>query len=125
RHLWDAFADERLRKLVEATERYVDGLSSDQELGVAAADALAARQEAHAAFDDSDGMDTEAGHRVELADYAIIAADPDCRSVEVYGLRPWPWAPDLLREIFGGSFHPMTFDPAWRTPEALAQGFHG
>mgnify|MGYP000918290268 CR=1 FL=1 len=33
---------------------------------------------------------------------------------------------DLLRDIFGNPFHPVTFDPAWRTPgvSSLARRIH-
>jgi hypothetical protein len=32
----------------------------------------------------------------------------------------WRWQTALVRDVFGNPFRPLSFDPAWQTPQALA-----
>ncbi len=128
--------DQRSRKAVEAAERQADGLAGEHEL-------QAARQEALAANASLIGKPTCLSETARAAWYALL--DPEFGSVaavavsavrfsvseQVDGYRFSEEADpvevraatlqeesrqtDLLRDIFGNPFRPVTLDPAWKT----------
>jgi hypothetical protein len=122
RQIWDYLADQRLWNAVEIAERYADGLSREEELQAATADALALHQEASAAIEATEEkMDSEADQRVMVADIVMSATTPIVDgSIAAYVAGPWDLPSDLLRDILGNPFRPITFDPAYRTPAVLA-----
>lgn len=148
RSIWQAMKKKRSRTAVEAVERYAEGLADAEE--------LEARQAAaYGVFEDEPdntieqiiaGIASDAALRDfrEAANSAIQAADVIAH-LAVYG---WDNSTDptdetqaayhakratertaqcrLLRDIFGNPFRPGTFNPAWRTSDAmlLAQGIY-
>lgn len=133
--------DQRSRKAVEAAERQADGLAGEHEL-------QAARQEALAANASLIGKPTCLSETARAAWYALL--DPEFGSVaavavsavrfsvseQVDGYRFSEEADpvevraatlqeesrqtDLLRDIFGNPFRPVTFDPNWLNADVLA-----
>jgi hypothetical protein len=108
--------NERLRKAVEAAERYADGKATAEELVAARAVALeAGRTPARDA--------AEAAARTWSAWSA--ASEAWWRAARaVAGARAYAGAElaeqaNLLRDIFGNPFRPLAVEPAWRTPDVL------
>jgi hypothetical protein len=101
-------------------ERYVEGLATDQELVSAADNAVANRF----SFD----SDT---YRANLAAETVVMVGNQTRSCQVVA-RSAALASDagheselaaqtnLLRDIFGNPFRPVSFDSNWRTSTAIA-----
>ncbi len=124
RRVWSLLTEERHRAAVETAERYADGLATRKELDRARRDAQDAPIRA-----------TATGHflrEVELA-AAETAAMFATQSQPGSGLTPnmaptwlaWQAAEStiqarLLHDIAGNPFRPVTFEPAWLTPDAEA-----
>jgi hypothetical protein len=111
RAIWDLLEDERARQAVEAGERYADGLTTAEELGVAS----------ERAWEAVDACPSEANYSaqstVEISTYD--AAVDGARHASLDGVQLKTQC-GLLREIFGNPFRPMTTDPSWLTPEVIA-----
>jgi hypothetical protein len=139
RRVWHLFRDDRLRRAVEVAERYADGLATEGELA-------AARETVEAASGPQGGdwrtLGTAAFDTTAVEPWAGDAAGAAATNVGLAaaGLaeRPDPsdgaaWSAycdgesgeeavqcDLVRDVFGNPFRPVTFDPRWRSADALA-----
>lgn len=116
RRVWSLLADEQVREAVEVAERYADGVGS-KELEVAwmaaayAAD-HAAEGSVESAVCGATDDDAWVGAREALAGVARAALrDSDGEQAAQC---------DLLRDIFGNPFRPVSIDPAWRTPAVVS-----
>src|SRR5207244_3134753 len=112
RRLWHRLDDERSQRAVEAVEAYADGLISEDRL-------VQARKEAFDVLD----IDPEGdGGRMQLAwiaaNITVIAGLSKVAEVMLSDLRHFPTcsSPDVLREVVGNPFRPVTFTRASLTP---------
>jgi hypothetical protein len=122
RRIWVHLTRPASRAAVEMAERFADGLASSAEL-------RAAREEANRDY--------------ELGEWAVLAAAScaddqngdfydhamHCAAIVVDDRSDGPEAAaqaDLIRDIFGNPFRPVTVNPAWRTANvsALAQAIY-
>jgi hypothetical protein len=123
RRIWSLLAEEWSRKAVEMADKYADGMCSDEQLeeagkraGWAAAWAgqgCAAEAAAWAAAGKG-----EAGWPEFMVAQAGWAETQDDS--------PRPFHCELLRDIFGNPFCPVTVDPSWLNPSVvkLAQSIY-
>lgn len=142
RFVWDQLFDPS-RQTVEVAERYVEGEVDPRELAAACQCAeeaflshfvhnreLNSKLEAtlETAWDGSDRNHVEASgeqfnsvlHQTATAKLAILAAKPDYKTWEPHFPATLPSsdrqrATQLVRELFGNPFQPVTIDPKWRT----------
>jgi len=110
---------------VDLTERWADGFATDEELHQAAE--LAEANEWH--FDTLTARANTGAERLAAITEDIETCYDSTRCAEHatwddFGERRGQT--DLIRDIFGNPFRPVTFDPAWRTTIAvqLAQGMY-
>jgi hypothetical protein len=61
-----------------------------------------------------------AAQAAEHAAWVANAADPDFNSADVARDDEWSYQADLLRDIIGNPFRPVSLDSAWRTPAVVA-----
>jgi hypothetical protein len=130
RHIWGYLAEESRQALIIA-EQYADGLIGREELD-AAGDAACGVVES--AEGEAVGFATHRDAELAALNAPYSAAGQEC----VLG---WPgrnethpeqaaqehaYFAELLRDIFGNPFHPVAFDPTWRTSDVLllAQGIY-
>lgn len=100
------------RRAIETAERYADCQASLEELS-----------EMHLALTLSPGRATRVTALCLLATRSSDVRHNDCMAA--YHVRPsspreseWYVDPVIwVRDIFGDPFHPVNFDPAWRTPD--------
>jgi hypothetical protein len=142
RRVWHLLTDARSRAAVEVQERYADGAATPAELTAAQSAALRADADADAGFDPDDARpsaaaaakeaafgpgtprDVEAGAH-DAAHFAAEAAGLDRRD-ELGGAWRVGKADeqkaqaDLIRDIFGNPFRPVSLNPAWRTSTTVA-----
>jgi hypothetical protein len=128
RRTWRLLRDPRSRTAVEVAEAFADGLAGEEGLRDAAFEAEDAG---------SPGNPGWAGA------YYVACDTFDAETVAYYsraGLSPPVWEPginavrpdepelvaearsqcELLRDIFGNPFRPVTLSPAWQTPQVVA-----
>jgi hypothetical protein len=135
--IWHLLADDRSKRAVEKAEGYADGLVPHIEFAAAARAALAASEpdgDATSAEDAAAAACENAPTAVVYlaahaqaginADLAAQVGSHDTSSYErVYQVgyaTECMRQSDLLRDIFGNPFHPLTVDPAWLTPNVTA-----
>src|SRR5262249_49733266 len=108
----------RAQTAVELAERYADGQTSEQEMLAASEAALAAArwtrdvaQIANRAAAATSGLFNEVNNLYGLANCATKNQGPyePLRLAQI----------ELLREIFGNPFRPVSIDPSWRTSPTL------
>jgi hypothetical protein len=103
---------------VEAVERYADGLIGRDDLLAAS---LAHYRQLFPGEEESALRFVN-----QEADYAAWMADWAAQRSRYAGDGAWPAGAaeagqaDLLRDIFGNPFRPLTVSPAWRTPQLVA-----
>jgi hypothetical protein len=131
RRLWHLLNDDRSRRAIEVSERYADGLASQLELEAARAEALETVHERPAprgrmTVGTRVWRDAKVAHAVASAawctvssphDYAHYAAQKSAWVAEIRGI-VWagePWQCNLLRDILGNPFQPVTILPSWLT----------
>ena len=132
RFVWHLLVVSQSREAVEVAERFADGAAAIEDLGSAnywaELDCLPVLPDEHHA--------AAAG----LAEYAacgsLLRVDPECGkpfgfarhcTIQFERMRTLPWPGGwLIREVVGNPFHPVSFDPAWRTANvvALAQAIY-
>jgi hypothetical protein len=141
RAVWHCLTDPRSRRAVEVSEAFTEGLASDDELRYAGWKAEGAyyaqlvrrdqfRQEQRLIAlgvvhpDDTAFVSDELTQWINSARAAEHAAnDPDEFLTEV---SPNLLRPELVLDLFGNPFRPVTFDPRWRSESvvALATGIY-
>jgi hypothetical protein len=140
RRIWYIMSDARSRSAVEAAERYADGLTDLAQLG-------ASRNLAYEAYDMVAYSNLPPAKALlslaACAAFAVTLHDPRLAPGWVSAMvlnvvsshqvsSPGPveaeWAAhcDLLRDIFGNPFRPLSLDPSWLTSSvvALAEGIY-
>jgi hypothetical protein len=144
RQVWDALIDEVSQQSVELAERYADGLVSREELAQVHERALevARLADLRATASDPCWAASRAAARVSAADADLLRTATGVAFIASLSAAPWdfdaytgnvthhgdPQAKarvrraqcDLLREVFGNPFRPVSFDPAWRSWEGGA-----
>jgi hypothetical protein len=106
--------DRRSRRALDVAERFADGSASQEEVSnVREMSVLHRRNKGieHAAT-------LSLGAKPHLAGAWLIRAIDPFESAETASEERGQ--ADLLRDIFGNPFRPVTFDPAWRTPTVVA-----
>ena len=135
RRIWHLLADERSRRNVEITEKYVDGLASADE----ANDAMNGADQAWRDFErDNPDAGNFANRSTNCGCWAAYYTDfPEWGAREARTSAVWEKAAlgidhraaeaaeqarqsDTLRDIFGNPFRPVTFSPSWRTSTTVA-----
>jgi hypothetical protein len=140
RRVWSSIKKAELRKAVEVSERHADGLASRSDLtgalydakyvakklmhlyrewdddapGIEGAAAAAQAAEAVLAATSYDRMSTNAVMASYYACEALHSLTEDYKA-KMAELRVQT---DLVRDIFGNPFRPVTFDPVWLTSTA-------
>jgi hypothetical protein len=117
RRIWHLLPEEWSRQTVELAEKYADGMCSDEQL------AEAGKKASWAAAWAGQGSAAEAAAWVaadkgEDAWVEITAAHAGWAEAGVEAPRPLHC--ELLRDIFNNPFRPVTLDPEWPTPSAVA-----
>jgi len=108
---WPLLTDRRSRDAIAVSERFADGLATEQELA-------AAQAAAYAAVDEMDGG-AEAEH--VAAAQVLWAVASEAGRNEQAGLWAERQAPVLLRDLFGPlPFRPLKIDSTWRAPAVVA-----
>jgi hypothetical protein len=126
RRIWYLLTDPRSRQTVEFAELFLDGNAAEAERAIAFDAAQAAAVDA--------GEDSVAAAAAEAAADAASVIGPyyaNAATDAVLGIgddelqqkAEMDRQCDLLRDIFGNPFRPVSIDPAWQTPTvtALAQ----
>lgn len=110
---WQLFKDERSRMAVTVAARFADGLASIEDLDAARIAASKVSESKvpysaslHVAYDDA----SDAAWEVATFMAGIIARDPDEEQAA---------QAEVLRDIFGNPFRPVTIDPSWLTPTTV------
>ena len=136
RRIWHLFNDTRSKEAIEIAERFADGQCSEEEVGPCI----------EAACDVSVSTETEIKEAMRrAADAAVWCASIYCSDATLYALinvgdaenvlsanegetpgKRGGSLSDLLRDIFGNPFRPLTLDPAWLITKvnALAQAVY-
>jgi hypothetical protein len=138
RRAWDSMPDARSKKAVETAEDYADGRATDDELNAASVGALSAAQ-VNITEADAHAEDWRKRYNALFAPWAVVQATvrdgPDGighgvaailvakDAVKAIGPPENEVQTQLVRDIFGNPFRPLTIDPSWLTPtvKILAQ----
>jgi hypothetical protein len=137
RRVWHLVTDERSRGLIESTELFLDGIATEEEVGPVFDAFEAAYLNGELQNEGSSEIDQAVYDLVHIRfDDAVNAANHVACAIGDFSLNPddeltWEGAfkaekaaqAELLRDVFGNPFRPVTVDPAWRTPAvtSLAQ----
>jgi hypothetical protein len=145
RRMWGKITDPRLKAAIEVSERHADGAASDAELRAAVREAHRARGRRlldRAAYDAARyhphevQLESVITHATYAAAYMVRHPPPSAimrfigSKLVLTEFRPhrarrrWnaAWESEhaaqaqLLRDIFGNPFRPVTLDPSWRSP---------
>jgi hypothetical protein len=136
RRIWDRLVDERSRLAVSVSERYADGMATDEELIEAAdnvdqevpSDEWAACYAINPSWDSGYGPGGQTATH-SYAYWAAIHCANEASGNIAGGVPPRPVVgivaeqaqqACLLRDIFGNPFRPVTADPTWVTSTVLA-----
>jgi hypothetical protein len=121
--VWRLLADERSREAVLTAERYADGLVSRSELILAFNGAQEAWKGLRVDLGGRHGKRVKSPKGTGSAKVAAaIARDAACPTLTVRSIRLTAWRANavrgftlsnILRELFGNSFHHPALDPAW------------
>jgi hypothetical protein len=130
RHLWRFFKGlPRSRRALEVSERYADGQATKAELRAGRKQArgcelcAACTDALEAALRTSDSAAYEARLltlQSPVRDHIIEGSDVHTAAANRLAQEEERAQSNLLREIVGNPFRPMTLDTAWRTPPTLA-----
>jgi hypothetical protein len=153
RHIWDRLSDPS-RETVAVAERFAEGKTNQHELAAACHRAQgvwlscdAYNRELASKLEDTletvwEGANPDSllaireqfnsvALQTAAASLAVEVARPDYKTWAPQFPATLPesdrlWASQLIRELFGNPFHPITFDPKWRTDTValLAEGMY-
>jgi len=130
RSIWRLLPDQRSRYAVDVAELAADGMASAEDLARAAAAANQARLEARSASCNPtmeaaiaaeatiSSFSRQIPHSAWHASKAYFdawLASPSTRQAGTTGLEEDANQARIIRDIFGNHFHPVTFEPTWRT----------
>jgi len=128
RSIWHLLTDERSRAVVIAVERQVEGQTTMDEVATAAAAAWEASSRLeNNAQDAADAAAATANPPEDIFDYGFRVAFGAGDAMWVRGKdRDDELArqADLVRDIFGNPFRPVTADPSWLTPTVVQLAEH-
>src|SRR5262245_48078436 len=132
RRIWPTLGDERSRRAVEVAELFADGVANEEELAAAHRAANWADLDLNVKIMNYPVRQREGPWRVWKAAVAAKHAANEYRpDVALEHARDAVYDGSLLdrehaaqavlvRDILGNPFRPVAFDPAWRTPTAVA-----
>lgn len=122
RVVWDRLPDDASRQAVAAAERFADGQATAAELGQAhraarfVHDRLRDREDSHLAL-----AAAESARSTFLIGSRVDASLALGQVLAVYACYPQGNLPaDLVRDIFGNPFRPVTINPDWLSDDVLA-----
>jgi hypothetical protein len=115
RRVWHQLQDARSHRVIEVAERFVDGSSTEEEMEAARSDAALVFQKR-----DYERM-SWAASLAAMAAWLASYGSPRATARAAAASQTWTQGHeseegpqcDLIREVFGNPFRPVTFDPAW------------
>jgi hypothetical protein len=132
RLIWHLLSDERCRRAVEVAEEYADGLAPEEELRAARLGARAAMNDdwqsipVRAAVRAARAADSEGnsggvpGNPVFSEASSAASRAHEAISTSGTSLKESLEQANLLRDLFGNPFAPVTLSPTWRTASVVA-----
>ena len=134
RRVEQQLVDERSRHALEVSEAYAEGLASDEALAEARSRASAAYKSLlpyHNTSRDADftaalsvycavGNEREMRMQTDMIDIALFATGPPPDSISPERRAANIAEAQLVRDVFGNPFRPVSFSAAWRTGTALS-----
>lgn len=132
RGVWDVFEKDALRQATEVAERFADGLATKKELQSACKLAKSAYEGVGDIIADHGAMFVEG---ICLPSPWVKMGTGSSGGIGAVAAEAWsnddkPWHVaheeattlhcQLLRDIAGNPFHPVTFDPSWRTTAVVS-----
>jgi hypothetical protein len=125
RVIWDVIPHEDLRKAVLVAERFSDGHASKEELSTARAK-VEDMQGVHGSFGDGPAavwvaitMCVEAANPRPFAAAFMMTATGEPLAGKMPARQAEARLSDLLRDVFGNPFRPITLNPSWLTSTVL------
>ncbi|MDY3552759.1 hypothetical protein R5W24_001848 [Gemmata sp. JC717] len=127
RRVWKRLVDERSRRAIEQSERYADGLISDEEMGTAESAAFAAWTEISNKHGDSPWRAGSAAaayssqHSIPENDRSnAMGAVIEGFSKAARRTAEQRAQAQIIRDVFGNPFRLVAFFPSWRTDTVVA-----
>jgi hypothetical protein len=114
--LWPLLTDVRSRRAVEAVSMYAEGRLTEEEL-------VQARNEAFMVLHEINFGEESRWRLCDMAaNITIVRGLSNAAGLLLEDFRYYPDCPssDILRDIIGNPYRPITLDPAWLTPTVLA-----
>jgi hypothetical protein len=118
RRIWDFMADVRSQQAVVASEMLADGLLGHAERQIATTNADRAIHDVDDAYVAPE-MAALSAISIDVTVHVPASLACSAQTAHEQGLSPWPSLPerksqcDLIRDINGNPFRPVTIDPSW------------
>lgn len=129
RHIWHLLSDARSRNSLEVTERFADGMATELERQSAKTSGSAAMEALYPAHNDyaalavvnaaSENAFTFINADTAAFTAATAADDDDDPTNEIKWLAERLWQADILRDIMGNPFQPVSFESSWGTSNVM------